>query len=166
MINVAERLFFIGVILSSLGLGIGFWTANALGLTIAALVAGSFWALSHWRRWTWGNDVSFLLFSLFLALGAWLEMNLPWMLAGMTGMLAAWDMSDWIQRLMRVERIAKQQEQTRQHILRLGAILVIGSGLTLLALTLRLTFSFGWALILGFVMIIALSRVIGYLQKQ
>jgi hypothetical protein len=166
MTNVVEWLFFIGVILSSLGLGVGFWAANVLGLTIAVLVGGIFWVLSHWRRWTWGNDMSFVLFSLFLALGAWLEMNLPWMLAGITGMLAAWDMNDWIQRLKCVERIVEAQEQTRQHILRLGAVLILGLGLTVMAVTLRLTFSFGWALILGFVMMIALSRVIGYLQKR
>ena len=100
-----------------------------------------------------------------IAFASWLGVSTLWLSIGILATLASWDIAHLISRGRRVEKIENEDEMVARHFRRLSGVLVIGLVFSLLALNLRLTFSFGWTLILGFLMILALSRVVSFLRN-
>ncbi len=164
--KLAVWLFYFSLGISSLSFGIGFISSGSPGFSVSAFVLGGFWALAHRRAWTWADRLSFATFCLIMAAGAWQGVGELWLSIGIAAALISWDSSHLITRANQVDRIDHQEGVIRRHLLRLGWVLIIGLGLCLLALNLHLAYTFGWALILALVMILALSRVISFLRES
>ncbi len=159
-------LFYTSLALCTLSFGVAFLVHGSLAFAVLNFSLGAFWAISHWREWSWGGLLSFGLFCLMIAFGVWRGVGVLWLLVGIAATIVAWDMARWIAQAKRAGRIIGGDKLIRHHLLRLGGVLVIGLGLSTLALNLKLAFTFGWALILGLLMILALSRVISFLREQ
>jgi hypothetical protein len=96
--------------------------------------------------------IGLAVYATWLGMSSWLAM-LAVLLA-----LAAWDLGRFTFRLRDVPDAAAAAQLERVHLTRLG--LALGTGLVLgaLALMLRISFDFGWALVIGAAAIFALSR--------
>ncbi len=164
--KLLQQVFYSSLAVTALSLAIGFVTNGLTGYVVLPLLIASFWALSQWRTWAWGNPLSFGFYCLVIAVGVWQDVSVVWLLLGIASSIVSWDLSHLIARGKRVEKIIDQGEMIKRHFLRLGGVLVIGLGLCLLALNLHLTITFGWALILGLLMFLALSRVISFLRSE
>ena len=155
--NLVRSILFGSVSVLSLSLAVGHFLAGHPVWVFVAIFLGIFWAFAH---------LSFLLFCITIVMGTFFDVAIIWLIMGVVSALVAWDISYWTTRKNRVGRIDREDIMVKQHLRRLGGVLVIGLGFSLLALNLHLTLTFGWILILGFVMILALSRVVSYLRDQ
>ncbi len=164
--NLVRSILFGSVSVLSLSLAVGHFLAGHPVWVFVAIFLGIFWAFAHLRDWAWANSLSFLLFCITIVMGTFFDVAIIWLIMGVVSALVAWDISYWTTRKNRVGRIDREDIMVKQHLRRLGGVLVIGLGFSLLALNLHLTLTFGWILILGFVMILALSRVVSYLRDQ
>ncbi len=162
--KLLQQVFYSSLAVAALSLGIGFGSKGLFGFVVLPLLIASFWALSHWRSWAWGNPLSFGLYCLVIAVGVWQGVSVVWLLLGIASSIVSWDLSHLIAKGKGVDKIIDQVGMMKRHFLRLGWVLVIGLGLCLLALNLHLTITFGWTLILGLLMFLALSRVIRFLR--
>jgi hypothetical protein len=126
-------------------------------------------------------------------LGALYGVQNAWTLAGITAALIAWDLQHFVAHIRAGERDetppaeaaaedtdpagaleaataerldAHRRALTRVHLQRLAIVSGAGLLLSVLALTIRLTLSFGVIVVLGLVAIYALSRLIRYLRRE
>jgi hypothetical protein len=139
--------------------GLWIWTLPILGL--AAL-----WYLGQRRGLKWVTSLELLLYVGLAAIGLWQQLTSGLMLLGIIAALAAWDIDDFHQRMKGVERVDQREGLERKYLQRL--LIVEGSGalLSVAAVSLSVTFSFGSALLLGLLAVIGLSRTIGFLQRE
>ena len=164
--NLAKPIFITSLIVLALSLTAGLFLSGSAVWAIIALLLAAFWTFAHFRDWVWANSFSFLLLFIVIVLGTYVDVENIWLIIAIFSALVAWDISYWISRRNRVQRVDHEDIMLNQHLRRLGGVLVIGLGLSLVALNLRLTLTFGWMLILGFVMILALSRVVMFLREH
>jgi hypothetical protein len=126
----------------------------------ASLALGAFWLAGLWRGWQ-GTDALGLLGLVAIAgAGVWLGLAPALMLAGVVAALAGWDLDRFAQRLRRAEHVVGEIELARAHLRRLLVVAGIGLGLGGVTLVLQMALSFGWALLLGMLAILGLSRAI------
>ena len=164
--KLAEQFYFMSLAAVTISVGVGYIASGFSAWAIAIFLLGGFWAIAYLWKWPWGNSFSFALFCLAIVFGAWVEVNQYWLIIAIISALAAWDIANLIARTRRVARIDDEDNIVVHHLRRLGGVLVIGLVVCLLALNLRLTLTFGWILILGFMMILALSKVVSFLRQR
>lgn len=136
------------------------------GLALLLLALGLLWMIGQWRVWSWANSLGLLSFTVAAVVGVWLGLPAGWMLLGTVATLAAWDLSDFDQRLQNAQQAQGQQELTRAHLQRLTFVLGLGLLLGSIALSVQLDFGFWWALLLGLLVILSLSRVFLAIQRE
>ena len=127
---------------------------------LAAVVVGAAWLAGSRGRMVWVANLAFLSL---VALAAWAVLGglaPAWGLAGLLAALAAWDVSAFGARLGGEARVVGERALWSGHLRRLGAALAAGLALGAAALLLRVEIGFGWALALGIVAVVALSRAI------
>jgi hypothetical protein len=132
---------------------------------LCALV-GAGWLAAARGRLGWGMSAGFLLLVGLCAFGALSRVPPGWGLVGVVAALAAWDLSAFAGRLARAGHVVDEPALWRAHLRRLGPLLGAGLALGTVALLLRLNLSFGWALLLGIVAVVALSRAVASLREQ
>lgn len=121
----------------------GFWIG-----AIVAVLLGALWLAGWPRGWAWANPLALVGNVSTAALGVWLG-GAPWaLLLGVVATLAAWDLCHFAARLRRTPQIIGEAALITAHLRRLGVVIAAGLLLGILALTLRLGLSFGWALAL------------------
>lgn len=156
----------ISIILATLALGLGY------GLNLhwmpALLIAGLgiLWLVGQWRRWAWTTTFGLVSFIGLAAGGIWRALPPIWMLIGTVAALAAWDLARFLQRMEQVEQVGDRSTLSRAHLQRL--LVVTGLGLLPggLAAGAQLKLNFGWAVLLGFLMVVSLSWVIGSIKRE
>ena len=124
------------------------------------LLIGLLWLAGDRRGWDWVAEPCLAGWVLLAAFGAWWGTISGWMLIGVVAALAAWDLRHFDMRLRAAGAIAPPDGLARAHLRRLA--LVAGAGLLFgaIALGIRFELTFGWALLVGALAIIGLSRLL------
>jgi hypothetical protein len=159
----------------SVGMAAGFGLTGHMGWAAVSLLLGAFWASVDW----WGlksrsapagrtprrragdpfmDGLGLLVFIGLAVWAVWLGMSNWLALLTVLLALAAWDLGRFTFRLSDVPDAAAAARLERVHLLRLGLALAIGLVLGGLALLVRISLDFGWALLIGAAAVIALSR--------
>ena len=156
----------ISIGLATFGLVIGY-ALSALWIGVAIIVAlGLFWLVGQWQGW---RPVSVLIAVFFIfatAFGVWQDVSPGWMLFGLVATLVAWDLNQFTHRFEQAGQIVGETKLKRIHLQRL--LIVAGLGLLLGGIALRLQFELylGWGIFFGLVVIVGLSRIIGFLMRE
>ena len=158
----------ISIAVTTLIMVLGYLTASPTRLGLAALVAGLglVWALASEENWDWISSLGLVAFMIMAGLGLQLGASILWMLLAAVGALTTWDMTHFGHRLLATENIADRGALTRAHFKRLQV--VVGSGLALAALSLvtQIRLTFGWAILLAFLLVISVSWVVGHVKRR
>jgi hypothetical protein len=116
------------------------------------------WILGvKWRR-RWAVTFSLVGFSMALAYGEWIGLKIGWSVVSIVFLLIAWDLQWFIWRIDLADRVEDEKELLRSHVLRLVIISIAGLLLAGVTQLIRVRFSFGIALLLGFLVILGLQR--------
>ena len=148
----------------------GLATAYALGalwLPVATiLVLGSVWIWGQRAGWSWLGWLMLVLVSLTAGVGAWLDLTPLPLVVGFVAALSAWDLDTFARRLRRVDAVEHEERVKRRHLRRLVVVDGLGLALALLALNVQIRLSFGAALGLGLIALLALGRALGFLGRE
>ena len=89
-----------------------------------------------------------------------------WMLVGVVAALSAWDLDHFVQRLNGVGRVTKVRDLEQRHLQRLLIVDVSGLMLSVVALGIKVEFGLVTAMLLGLLVILGLSRMVGFLRRE
>ena len=163
MMRELRRFFWVAVALAAGGPGLGAAFQGLWPITLLVLVAGALWLGARRRRWLAGWSWALCMAGLVAA--TWLGVGMGWLLPGMVGALAAWDLDAFGSRLAQWAHIENERRLIHAHLRRLGA--VSGIGLLLgAALFIRVQLSFGLALIIAFLAVLGAAFVLHQLGRQ
>lgn len=148
--------------------------ALAIGYTLAGVLIGAPWIAGCWllgligrqRGWDWSAPLGSIGFVSAAAFGVWRGAPAAWMLFATVSALVAWDLDVFAQRMRRAKRVAGEAELIQSHLRRVSIAGGLGLALGGLAVSVRVEFSFGWALLLGLLALLGLSRAIGFLRRE
>jgi hypothetical protein len=155
------RLAALGLLAGVMALGFGLAGHPLIGG--GAAVLGAAWLVINWRLVGGSpalDDFGLLIFTGMAAWGLWQGLSAWMALIGMLLALAAWDLGRFIRRQVLALNDDAAARMERTHLIRLGQAL--GGGLLLggLALLVRIPLDFGLALLVGFIAVVALSRLV------
>ena len=144
-----------GIALATLALALGcafvaFWSG-----AVVIVMLGALWLVGWQRGWTWTNTLALVGNVSMAALNVWLGSAPLVLLFGVVATLAAWDLFSFSMRLRHAPQIIGEAALIKGHLQRLGMVIGIGLLLGIMALTVRLGLSFGWAL--GLTLLVALG---------
>ena len=160
--NLAASL---AIVLAALGLTLAYATR---GLYLGAVTAGALGILcliGQRRAWHWTAVVGLIGFTGAAVVGVWLSLPAVWMLLSTVTALAAWDLVGFANRIRSVPRIDAGSRPARAHLMYLVAVCGVAILSGMLALGVGVTLSFGWALLLGAVVLLGLSFVMTILRR-
>ena len=138
-----------------------FWIASFF---IAAL--GIFWIIGYLKNWKWQASVMFTLFLGASTAGLWL--NLPqWaILLSMVGVISAWDLDHFTQRLRYAGLVEERFNLEKYHIKRLFIVNLLSLLLSVIAFNVKVKLGFGAILLLGMIAVLSLNQVIIFLKGK
>lgn len=131
------------------------WAGMALSLSL-----GLFSLTGQAAGWRWSASLALSGFVILAATGVVLRLAPVAMLLATTLALVAWDLLRFAARLSNVGLVANQPALARAHLRRLGLVAVPAMLLGALALAIRVSLNFGWALFLSFTILFVLSRLL------
>ena len=149
----------------SLIVGIG---SLALGYFAEGHVTGAYWILAFGLAWLmaeicrvrWVASLGFLASVAAAGYGLWIGLSSDWMLAGALGALVAWDLSDFLRRLVGAAPDDETSGLIRRHLIRLAIVTAAGLVFSLVGMFLRLQFSFEWAAFLAILSALGVSLLV------
>ena len=163
MVVLAHRLT---IILATLSLALAYaWQAGWLGSGLV-LAVGVLWLVAGQQTWAWLGTLLFVGLAGLAGFGAWLGLSPFFMLFGFISALAAWDLTTFRQQLQQSDVVEPETTLQRDHLRRLGLVTGLGLLLGTVALTIQFQLNLLWALLLGFLIIIGLSRVIRGVRER
>ena len=131
----------------------GYWALSSIPVALALL-----WLLGvrYERRWL----VGFVLPAYACAVVAvsLLGMSPIWLVAGVTSLLAAWDLQFFKWRVKPAAKIDGEERLIQRHLARLAALCALGLLLSLGVLLLQLRLGFGFIVLLGALAILGLRQ--------
>ncbi len=161
-----------------------FWlTLGSIGLVVFALVvsfalagywlvvivcvcAGGAWLFAALRGWPSVPTLGLLATSAATVYGDFEGVAMPGLLVALVAALVAWDGGTFVGRLRATAEVAFADDLIRSHVRRVLIVAAIGLVVGLLALLLRVSLSFGWALVLAALAIIGLVRALRFFQRE
>jgi hypothetical protein len=154
----------------ALGVGSLAWGYMQVGLPQFArgiLFFGALWLLAVWQRWRWFAPIGLIFTAVTAALGLWLLNFAPgWMLAGVIGGLAAWDLTYFRYRQHFVASEEERRLMEGRHLVRLLGVTLLGFLLASLAMLVKLQFSFEWAMLLALIVIIGTVQLVAWFRRR
>ncbi len=154
-----RKILALSVILATLGLATVFALTARWSWAVLIAAIGLFWLTLPWHGFGWAATVGFLSFTAAAALGVLLSLSPFWLLSSLIAALVAWDLGHFSDQLYNGANIRNEAAMARRHFQRLGLVAVLGWVLGLVALRVEFSFDFVWALALGLLVILSLSRV-------
>ncbi len=130
------------------------------------LVLGLGWLMGVYYRRPWLGTLCASGVLGILLVGGLSALSPVWLLAGVLGLLAAWDLEHFRHRCHLAERVAKGHDLEQRHLWRLAVVLAAGGGLAGMALTVRLHLNFGLAVLLMLSVAVGLGRLVTRLRRQ
>jgi hypothetical protein len=160
-----QRFVTIAIIVGALGLSILFALDTHLIWAVLMVVVGLFWLSEPWHGFAWAPTTALLFFTGAGSVGLVLSLPAFWLVTCLVALLVAWDLNNFSDYLDDVEDIRHRGELTKRHFRRLGIVAGAGWLLGVLALGIKLTFGFLWALGSGLLVIVSLSRAISRIGR-
>jgi len=153
-------------ILSAGLLAAGYFLSGLNWPAVGLLAFGILWIMGLALRWDWVPPLG--LFAAFgsAAFGLFLDLPPGLLISGALFALLAWDLAEFYLRLKKASPEDDIAGLERRHLTRLGILALIGGGLSAFALTLHLTPSFGWIVILMFFAVWGIGRMVDWLLKK
>lgn len=144
--------------------GLGAALQGMWPVTLLLIGAGVLWLGAQQRRWLAGWSWGLVIVGLVIA--TWSGAGMGWMLVGMAGALASWDLDAFMARLAQYSAIDNERRLIRIHLRRL--VLVSGIGLLLGAagLFLRVELGFGLALIMAALAVVGTAWILHQLGRE
>jgi hypothetical protein len=164
--RLTRGLSFLSVVLGTAALALGYGLAGLWMWALPVVGLGVLWLLGLWRRLVLASSIGLVLFAGLAVAGLLLEVAAGWMLAGLVAALGAWDLDGFFARVERVAWVEGRRDLERRHLWRLLVVDVLGLLLAAVALGLKLEFGFGVAVLLGLLVILGLSRAIGFVNRE
>jgi hypothetical protein len=151
--------------LASLTLALGYVSGTGWIGAGAVVALGLFWLVGHQRQWSLAGP-GLIVFAGAAAFGVWQGVPAGWMLFGAVAALAAWDLDHFTRRLRQAAHIKDETQLRRNHLQRLVAVAGLGVVLAGLALSFQIKLNLGWAMLLGLLIIIGLSRAVAAINGK
>ena len=128
----------LSILLGTIPLAIGYAQGGMAGYSIWFLLLGVIWLGTHFRKWYWFSSIALLITIIAAAFGVWNGFPTIWMLLGALGGLLGWDLSDFARRLSYAAPMDDTRGMERLHMERVGIVAVLGFGLAILSLFVRI----------------------------
>ena len=130
------------------------------------VVLGILWLVAQWRKYYWFSSLALFVIVIAAAFGVWVEFPTIWMLLGALGGLLGWDLSDFARRLSYASSADDVSGMEGRHLARVGIVAVLGFGLALLSLYIRIN-RLAFEVAVGLVLLAALglTRLVIGLRK-
>ena len=193
--NLSTRIMTISTLVATAALALGYGLSQHFIAILIFIALGLLWLAGQRYAKRAVAGLGLLGFAVGAVLGTLLGVQNGWLLVGLTAALIAWDLHHFIQHLRvneqrtsgsethsagteteteveagRLDTRARLEAEARvlerAHLRRLALVSGLGLFLGALALTIKLTLSFGVIVVLGLVAIFALSRLIRYLRQE
>src|SRR6266508_722139 len=126
------------ILLGTASLAMGYGQAGADVYSRLFLLLAALWLLAHFRKWYWFSPIALLITVFAAAYGVWHAYPTLWMRLGAVGGLLGWDLSDFARRLSYASPMDDTRSMERRHLERVGIVAVLGVGLALLSLFVRI----------------------------
>jgi hypothetical protein len=139
------------------------------GLINAAFAVAGFgllWLAGLWRGISWPGAAGPAVFVCLAAYGALQKVAMVWLLPALLIALAAWDLGVFQRHLARAAHIRQEETLKRVHYLRLIVVLGLGLGLSQVTLRIQTSLNFIWAIALGLVVVFGLSRTVRFMRRE
>jgi hypothetical protein len=127
----------LSILLGTVSLAIGYSQGGADEYARWFLLLAVVWLFTHYRKWYWFSSIALLAIVVAAAYGVWYEFPTVWMLLGAVGGLLAWDLSDFARRLSYAAPMDDTRGLERRHIERVAIVAMLGVGLALLSVFIR-----------------------------
>jgi len=156
----------LSILLGTASLAMGYGQAGAVDYVRWFLVLAVIWLFAHFRKWYWFSSIALLITIFAAAYGVWSEYPTVWMLLGALGGLLGWDLSDFARRLSYAAPMDDIRSMERRHLERVGIVTILGVGLALLSLYVRIhRLAFEVAVALVLLAALGLTRLVIGLRK-
>ena len=156
----------LSILLGTAALAMGYGQAGAADYSRWFLLLAALWLFAHFRKWYWFSSIALLITIFAAAYGVWNEYPTVWMLLGALGGLIGWDLSDFARRLSYASPMDDTRIMERRHLERVGIVAVLGVGLALLSLYIRINrLAFEVAVVLVLLAALGLTRLVIGLRK-
>jgi len=160
-----KRPAILGIGLATLLLTLGYAIGGRWIGAAASVALGCLWLAGLRRSWSGIDSLGLVGFTGMAAVGVWLALAAPILLAGQVAALAAWDLDRFARRLRSAGRVEAESVLVRAHLQRLLAAAGLGLVFGGVALAVQVPLSFGWALLLAALVFLGLSRAIGWFNR-
>lgn len=154
---LATAVFLIGVAFTLAGYWIGFLLVTAIG---------GLWLVGVQYGRSPLVTLGFVGLILVTAVAGALHASPMILLTGVALTLFAWTLGNVEQRLTAVDDIRDESELIKKHVQWVGGVIGLGWIFGMVALNVQLSLTFGWALLLGIMVVFALSRFVRRLQQE
>jgi len=195
-VNLSTRIMTISTLVATAALALGYGLNENYIAILVFIALGLLWLVGQRYAKRAVAGLGLLGFATGALLGTLYDVQSGWLLVGITAALVAWDLQHFIQHLrvneqqtpanersetntadietkadaVRLDTRARLEAEARvlerAHLRRLAIVSGLGLFLGALALTIKLTLSFGIIVVLGGVAIFALSRLVHYLRQE
>ena len=161
-----RRLAPVSIGLAALVFGLAYAAAGQWVQWLLVVTLGLLWAVGQQLGWNWTGAMGLIAFTSVAVFGIWARLPALWMLCGMVATLSAWDLHRFSLQLQAAQLVEGGVQLTRSHLQRLLAVSGLGLLLGGLALQVQVDLNFGWALLLGVLAILFLSRAIEFITRK
>jgi hypothetical protein len=134
-------------------------------LLLIFLLSGGLWLARRWSPRPLATT-AYLGSTLALAVAAGLEVGAGWLLLGMVGALAAWDLDAFAGRLAHVDGPESETVLVDIHLRRLALVLLLALTLSSVALLVQVDLGYGLVLLLVVLAFVALSRTVTLFRRD
>jgi len=140
--------------------------AGRIDLVTLALIVSLIWLTGLWRGWEWSAYIGFVGLTGMAALSAGLGMSPSGVLVALIATLIAWDLHRFLFRLGSVDHVIDTSNLQRIHLRRLAIVAGVGMLLGILALIIELDLGIGWVILMGLIVALGLSWVVGFVRRN
>lgn len=164
--QAVRGVFVLSVCLVGGALASGFIQASSAGSVWLGVVWGALWLLAHYRKIRWMTDVAFAALMLVVIMAALYGVSPVWLLVAVVAGLLAWDADHFVRRTAPADDILRVSALVRQHAVRVGLVLTLGSMVAGMALRVHVQLNFAIALFLALLAVIGLAGVVAALRRE
>lgn len=161
-----KLLTFGAVTLATLILVLVYLFEGRVDLAALAVTVSLIWLTGIWRGWAWSAYLGFVALLGVAALGAGLGMLPMGMLVAVIATLIAWDLHRFLFRVGSADYVIDELNLQRIHLNRLAIVAGVGLALGILALTIELNLGLGWIILMGLIVAIGLSWIVGFVKRS
>jgi hypothetical protein len=154
------------IVLTTSALALGYGLNGTWVGVILIAATGFVWLLGLRRGWRWVAPCGLVCYVIMAAIGLGMGSWNGWMLIGVVGALSAWDLDHFVRRLRESGQVENTHALERRHFQRLLIVDSVGLLLGMVALGIRIEFSFSIGLLLAVLAAFGLTRAIGFLRRQ